>query len=123
MAETRHELANYRDIMEISDRIKRPEVKKDSKDRMPKTAISRKSGNSTKASIGASFTKDSNASNSENNTRNIKDVECFKCHKKGNYANKCPDPKAKDGKVYFKARQLEDPSLDKKEEKSIRIRL
>ena len=29
MAETRYELSNYRDIVEISDRIKRPEVKKD----------------------------------------------------------------------------------------------
>ena len=34
MAETKHELSNYRDIIEISDRIKRPEVKMDSKDRM-----------------------------------------------------------------------------------------
>jgi 5-formaminoimidazole-4-carboxamide-1-beta-D-ribofuranosyl 5'-monophosphate synthetase len=32
----------------------------------------------------------------------------------------CPDAKAKDGRGYFKARQLEDPSVDKKEEKSIR---
>jgi hypothetical protein len=35
MAETRNELSNYREFMEISDRIKRPEVKKDSKDRIP----------------------------------------------------------------------------------------
>ena len=46
--------------------------------------------------------------------------ECFKCHKKGNYANKCPDAKVKDGKGFFKVRQLEEPSMDKKEEKSIR---
>ena len=32
MTETRHELANYRDSMEISERIKRPEPRKDSKD-------------------------------------------------------------------------------------------
>ena len=31
MAETRNELANYREFMEISDRIKRPEVKKTQK--------------------------------------------------------------------------------------------
>jgi hypothetical protein len=36
------------------------------------------------------------------------------------YANKCPDAKTKDGNGYFKARQLEDPSVDKKEEKSFR---
>jgi hypothetical protein len=119
MAETRHELAHYRDIMEISDRIKRPEVKKDSKDKMPETAISRKSRSNTKAPIRASFAKDSKASNF-GNTRDIKDVECFKCYKKGHYANKCPDAKAKDGTGYFKARKLEDPSLDKKEGKSIR---
>ena len=59
MAETKHELSNYRDIIEISDRIKRPEVKKDSKDRMPKASLSRKSGSYTKAPIGASFAKDS----------------------------------------------------------------
>ena len=29
MAETRHELSNCRDIIEISERIKRPEVKKE----------------------------------------------------------------------------------------------
>ena len=73
LAETRHELANNRDIMEISDRIKRPEVKKDSKDRMPETTISKKSGSNTKAPIGAIFAKDSKPSNS-GNTRNIKDV-------------------------------------------------
>ena len=44
MAEIRHELSKNRDIMEISDRIKRPEVKKDSKDRMPEASLSRKSG-------------------------------------------------------------------------------
>ena len=99
----------------------RREVKKDSKDRIPDAAISRKSGSSTKAPIGSSFAKDSKASNS-GNTRDIKDVECFKCHKKGNYANKCPDAKAKDGKGYFKARQLDRPGRPegKDEEKSIR---
>ena len=82
MAETRHELSNYRDILEISDRIKRPEVRKDSKDRMPEAPISRKSMSNTKYPIGASFAKDSKPSNA-GNTRDIKDVECFKCHKKG----------------------------------------
>ena len=53
-------------------------------------------------------------------TTHIKDVECFKCHKKEHYANKCPDANAKDGKGYFKARQLGVRSVDKNEEKSIR---
>ena len=42
MAETRHELENYRDIMEMSERIKRPESRKDSKDRSADTPIPRK---------------------------------------------------------------------------------
>ena len=50
----------------------------------------------------------------------IKDVECFKCHKKGHYANKCPDAKAKDGKRFFKVRQLEEQYAEKMNEKSIR---
>ena len=77
--------------------------------------IFRKSGRNTKSPIGASFAKDSKSSNA-GNTTDIKDVECFKCHKKGHYANKFADVKAKDGKGYFKARQFEDPSVDKKEE-------
>ena len=76
-------------IIEISNQIKRPEVKKDSKYRMSEASIPRKSGSYTKAPIGASFAKDSKPSNA-GNTRDIKDVECFKCHKKGHYANKCP---------------------------------
>ena len=47
------------------------------------------------------------------------DVKCFKCHKK---ANKCPDAKAKDGKDFFKVRQLEDLSKDEKSIRKIRIR-
>jgi len=33
MVETRHELSNYRDIYKVSERFKRPEVKKDVKNR------------------------------------------------------------------------------------------
>ena len=81
--------------------------------------MSRKSGSYTKTPIGASFAKDSKASIS-GKSRNIKDVECFKCNKKRHYANKYPDAKGKDGKGFFKVRQFEDPSVEKKEEKSIR---
>ena len=38
----------------------------------------------------------------------LKDVECFKCHKKGNYANKRPESKAKDGKGWMKMRKIDD---------------
>ena len=116
MVETRHELFNYRNIIEISVWIKRPEVKKESKDRTPEAHISKKSGNYTEAHTGAPLAKDSKVSNSRK-TIVIKDVECFKYHKKGHYANKCRDEKAKDGKGFFlKVRQLEEPSAEKKDQ-------
>ena len=51
MAETRHELANYRDIIEISGRIKLPESKKEAKD-TPDGQVSRKQGSYSKAPWG-----------------------------------------------------------------------
>ena len=94
MAETRHELANYRDIIEISERIKLPEPKKDAKDRSADGPISRKQGFTTKTPSRASFAKETKVSNS-GKIMDLKDVQCFKCH---NYANKCPEIKAKDAK-------------------------
>ena len=41
MAKTRHELANYRDIIEISERIKRLELKRDAKDRSTDAQVPR----------------------------------------------------------------------------------
>ena len=87
---------------------------------MREASISKKSGSHTKSPIGASFAKDSKPSNS-GNARDIKDVECFKCHKKGHYANKCPDAKEKDGKGYFKARQLDRRVKMKKKQSKRRI--
>jgi len=52
IAETRHELANYRYIMEITERIKRPERKKDSKDRSTDVPLSWKQGSYSKAPSG-----------------------------------------------------------------------
>ena len=92
MAEIRHELANYRDIMEISERIKRPEPKKDAKDRSANGR--RKKGICRKAPTGASFAKETKVSNLAK-TMDLKDVECFKCHKKGHNANKCPMQRAR----------------------------
>ena len=110
MAETRHELFNYHDIIEI------PEVKNDSKDRMPHDP-----GNqgATPRLLLERLAKNSKPSNA-GKTTDIKYVGCFKCHKKGHYAKKCPDAKAKDEKGYFKVRQLKDRSAEKNEEKSIR---
>ena len=101
MAKTRHELANYRDIMEISERIKRPEPKKD---RSADGPIYWKQGSYSKTASGASFVKEAKVSNS-GKTLDLEDVECFRCHKNGHYANKCPDAKAKEGKQGQAARR------------------
>ena len=84
IAETRHELFNYRE-----------------------GPISRKQGFTSKTPCGASLAKEMKVSNPAK-TMDLKEVECFKCHKKGNYANKCPDAKGKDGK---RVRQLEEPEM------------
>jgi len=102
MAKTRHELANYRDIVEISERIKRPELKKDEKNRSADGPISRKQGFASKVSSGASLAKEPNVSNARK-PMDLKDIEWFKCHKRGHNANKCPDAKSKEGKGFFKS--------------------
>ena len=35
-------------------------------------------------------------------------MECFKCLKKGHYADKCPESKAKDGKGSMKMGKIDD---------------
>jgi hypothetical protein len=58
------------------------------------TAVSNfKKGDENNFSVGASpggFKKSGSASS---RVDDLKDVECFKCHKKGHYANKCPEIK------------------------------
>ena len=53
--EIRHELANFWDIIEISQRIKRPEPKKEAKDRSADGPISRKQGFANKTSVWGVF--------------------------------------------------------------------
>ena len=36
----------------------------------------------------------------------LKDMECYKCHKKGNYAKKCPEIKAKDTRGSLKVQKM-----------------
>ena len=52
----------------------------------------------------------------------MNNVECNRCHKKGHYANKCPEAKPKDSEGTFKVRKVEEPVADKavEEPKSIR---
>ena len=78
---TRHGLANYRDIIEISERIKHPEPKRDAKDMSVDDQVSSKQGSYSKTPFGASVVKDAKVSN-PTKTVDLKDVECFKCHKK-----------------------------------------
>ena len=80
MDETRHELVDHRDIIEISERIKRPEPKRDAKDKSADAQVSRK-GTYSKTPFGSLFVKDAKVSNLTK-TVDLKDVECFKCHKK-----------------------------------------
>jgi len=51
-------------------------------------------------------------------------VDCYRCHKKGHYANKCPEAKSKDSKGTFKVRKMEEPEAEKavEEIRLIRIR-
>jgi len=64
MADTRNELSNYREFMEISERIKRSEPKKETKDRMADGPISRNQWSASKSSPGASFAKEPKVSSS-----------------------------------------------------------
>ena len=41
----------------------------------------------------------------------MKAVECFKCHKKGHYANKCPEIKAKEAKGAFTVLKVDASSV------------
>ena len=47
-------------------------------------------------------------------------MKCFKCHKKGDYANKCPEIKAKESKGVFKDRKKEEQSEIKSDDKVVR---
>jgi len=96
IGETKHELSNCWNIIEIFERIKRPEVKKESKDRIPESHLS---GSYTKSPTGASFGKEAKVSNSAKKLYH-KYLECFKCHKKENNGNKCPMQRLKTRKAF-----------------------
>ena len=107
LRETREELSTYRVILEISERIKKVEPKKEfSKPRKDfPTAVSNfKKGGENNFLAGASpgIFKKSGSSRVDD----LKDVECFKCHKKVHYANKRPEFKVKDGKAPMKIAKI-----------------
>ena len=56
-------------------------------------------GSPAKLRLGRLSVKETKVSNSGKGM-DLKDGECFKRHKKGRYANICPDAKGKDGKGF-----------------------
>ena len=106
--EAREDLFTYRDILEISDRIKKVEPKKEffkpRKD-FPTAVSNFKRGAKVLFQRGVSWRFQKSGSPSPR-VDDLKDVECFKCHKMGQYANKCPESKAKDEKASIKVRKI-----------------
>ena len=84
MDESRAELSNCRDIFEITDRVKKAEMKKEKRDPPYSSAVVKKIAD-TKASGGSVlFKKKGNLTN----VVDMKNVECYRYHKKGHYVNK-----------------------------------
>ena len=67
-------------------------------------------GTTQRLLMGCLSRKDSKVSSSQDRRCRIIQI----CHKKGHYANNCPDAKGKEGKSFLKVRPLEDLSNDKK---------
>ena len=82
MAAAREYLATYRDILEISERVKNPEVKKDFKERPRYVASATNKNFSPKRFSGSSPVSSSysNKFDKDFKEKYFKDVECFKCH-------------------------------------------
>jgi hypothetical protein len=89
-------------LWRFMERIEKSDLKKDTRDN-PKSADLKSKEKPGKHASGASNTHASRSSK----LSDIKDVECYHCHKKGHYANKCPDLKARDTKGVFKVRKVE----------------
>ena len=100
-------MANYGDIIKISESA---EPKKDGH-------LSRKQGSYTKAPSGASFGKDSKLSHEDNG---LEGYRLFQVPQERKLGIKYSDTKTKVGNGFFKVSQLEEPSNDRKDKKSIR---
>ena len=88
--EVREDLSTYRDILEISERIKKVEPKKEFP--RPRKDFPTAASNSKKGRKyflrGASPGSFKISGSSSSRVDDLKDVECFK---NGHYANKCPE--------------------------------
>ena len=98
--------------MEISERVKKPKVKKDFKERphYDASVTNKNFSPKTFSSLSPVSSSYSNKSGKEFKEKDLKDIECFKWHKKGHYANKCPEIKSKESKGVFKVRKMEEQS-------------
>ena len=107
--EAREELSTYRDILEISDRIKIVEPRKDfSNDRkdVPQVDSNFKKRGEITFSAGASPGGFKKSESPTPRVEDLKDVECFKCHKKRHYTNMlCPESRGKIRKELSKCRK------------------
>ena len=111
-------------VLEISERVKKPDVKKDFKERPHNVASATNKNFSPKTLSGSSPVSSSysNKSGKDFEEKDLKDVECFKCRKKGHYANKCPKIMSKEkSKGVFKVRK-EDQSDGKSVDKVIKVK-
>ena len=88
--EAREELTTYREILDISDRVKKSEPKKDfgkDKREFSKSVATFPKKTESNSTSGATYSpyKKSGTFGAKDD---LKDVECYKYHKKGHYANK-----------------------------------
>jgi len=102
----REELSTYRDILEIPERIKKWNLKRNflNPGKIFQQRFQILKGRENTFSVGTS--PGSFKKSGSSRVDDLMDVECFKCHKKGHYANKCPESKAKDGKAPMKVRKI-----------------
>ena len=112
MDESRAQLSTYREFLEFGDRVKKPDVKKDKRDQSYSAGVAKRTAD-TKASGGSYPNIAKKTPGNSAKAVDMAEVECYRCHKKGHYANKCPEAKAKDSKGVFKARKMEEPVADK----------
>ena len=122
MEAARADLTTCRDILEISERrFSRIQIFKRTSRNVNVASATNKT-NSRKTFSGSSPVSFSysNKSGKEFKEKDLKDVKCFKCHKKEDYANKCPEIKAKESKEVFKDRKKEEQSEIKSDDKVVR---
>jgi hypothetical protein len=90
--------------------MKKSDVKKSNKDSSP-TGVPKMPGKSFATAKSSPAGK----------SRDLKDLECYHCHKKGLYAKKWPEIKAKDSQGAFKVHKVEEDKPEEKVARQVRI--